>query len=149
MLIISLVKVWTHVSELCFNILTKNFFVASMSKWSLVEWEGELIIGQTTSITVIVTGPVSWFGLGYATHIVYLGQKEPVGTYLSPGLQLVKFRVFVLQTTCHTKVKKPTIYLLLENNWAHTFPKSISAMWNANSIAPDLNSSTWVHFPWQ
>ena len=33
-----------------------------------------------------------------------------------------------------------------ENNWIHTFPKGISAMWNAISLVLDLNSCCRVHF---
>ena len=33
-----------------------------------------------------------------------------------------------------------------ENNWIHTFPKGISAMWNAINLVPDLNSYRRVHF---
>ena len=33
-----------------------------------------------------------------------------------------------------------------ENNWIHTFPKGISAMWNAISLVQDLNSCRRVHF---
>ena len=33
-----------------------------------------------------------------------------------------------------------------ENNWIHTFPKGISAMWNAISLIQDLNSCHCVHF---
>ena len=33
-----------------------------------------------------------------------------------------------------------------ENNWIHTFPKGISAMWNAISLVQDLNSCHRVHF---
>ena len=33
-----------------------------------------------------------------------------------------------------------------ENNWIHTFPKDISAMWNAINLVQDLNSSRRVHF---
>ena len=33
-----------------------------------------------------------------------------------------------------------------ENNWIHTFPKGISAMWNAISLVQDLNSYRHVHF---
>ena len=32
------------------------------------------------------------------------------------------------------------------NNWIHTFPKGISAMWNAISLVQDLNSCRRVHF---
>ena len=35
-----------------------------------------------------------------------------------------------------------------ENNWIHTFPKGISAMWNAISVVQDLNSCCRVHFLW-
>ena len=33
-----------------------------------------------------------------------------------------------------------------ENNWIHTFPKGINAMWNAISLVQDLNSYRRVHF---
>ena len=33
-----------------------------------------------------------------------------------------------------------------EINWIHTFPKSISAMWNAIILVQDVNSSRRVHF---
>ena len=33
-----------------------------------------------------------------------------------------------------------------ENNWIHTFPKGISAMWNVISLVQDLNSCHRVHF---
>ena len=32
-----------------------------------------------------------------------------------------------------------------ENDWIHTFPKGISAMWNAISLVQDLNSCRCVH----
>ena len=32
------------------------------------------------------------------------------------------------------------------NNWIHTFPKDISAMWNAISLVQDLNSYRRVYF---
>ena len=32
------------------------------------------------------------------------------------------------------------------NNWIHTFPKGISAMWNAISLVDDLNSCRRIHF---
>ena len=33
-----------------------------------------------------------------------------------------------------------------ENSWIHTFPKSISAMWNANSLVLGSNSGRRVNF---
>ena len=33
-----------------------------------------------------------------------------------------------------------------ENNWIHTFPKGIRAMWNAISLVQDLNSCRRVYF---
>ena len=35
-----------------------------------------------------------------------------------------------------------------ENIWIRTFPKSISTMWNVNSLIGDLNSGHQVHFLW-
>ena len=40
-------------------------------------------------------------------------------------------------------------YIWREDNWIHTFPKSISAMWNANSLIQGLNLGHCVHFLWQ
>ena len=45
----------------------------------------------------------------------------------------------------NTKFKEPGRALLFihnsgENDWIHTFPKGISAMWNANSRNHDLNT---------
>ena len=37
-------------------------------------------------------------------------------------------------------------YSWRENNWIHTFPKCISAMWKASILVQDLNSGRWVHF---
>ena len=54
-------------------------------------------------------------------------------------------------TSCFTKAEEPSLLLLFtrswrENNWIHTFPKGISAMWNAISLVEDLNSCRRVHF---
>ena len=37
----------------------------------------------------------------------------------------------------------------MENNWIPTFPKGISAMWNAISLVQDLNLCHRVHFQWR
>ena len=37
-------------------------------------------------------------------------------------------------------------YTWRENSWIHTFPKGISAMWNATSLVEDLNSCRRIHF---
>ena len=39
-----------------------------------------------------------------------------------------------------------SIFPRRKNNWIHTFPKDISALWNANSLIRDLNSSRHVIF---
>ena len=54
-------------------------------------------------------------------------------------------------TSCFSKAEELQSALLFthswrENNWIHTFPKSISAMWNAISLVQDLNSCRRVHF---
>ena len=51
-------------------------------------------------------------------------------------------------TGCYTKDKKKLSSLLFqrENNWIHTFPKSIRAMWNAIDLVQDLNSCHRVRF---
>ena len=55
------------------------------------------------------------------------------------------------QTSCLTKAEEHSLSYYLphswrENNWIHTFPKGISAMWNAISLVQDLNSCRRVHF---
>ena len=51
-------------------------------------------------------------------------------------------------TGCLTKTKEPSppYYLSIsgENNWIHTFPKGLRAIWN--SLVEDLNSCRCVHF---
>ena len=52
------------------------------------------------------------------------------------------------------EVKKPSLpyYLTIVvggNIWIPIFPKSISAMGNANILIQDLNLGHWIHFLWQ
>ena len=54
-------------------------------------------------------------------------------------------------TSCLFKAEEPTLpyyftHSLRENNWIQTFPKGISAMWNATILVQDLNSCRRVHF---
>ena len=47
------------------------------------------------------------------------------------------------KTSCLTKAEEPSLpyyftHSWRENNWIHTFPKGISAMWNAISLVQDL-----------
>ena len=55
------------------------------------------------------------------------------------------------KTSCLTKAEENQSVLLFthswrENNWIHTFPKGISAMWNAIILVQDLNSCRHIHF---
>ena len=55
------------------------------------------------------------------------------------------------KTSCLTKAEEPSLSYYFthswrENNWIHTFPKCISAMWNATSLIQHLNSCRHVHF---
>ena len=54
------------------------------------------------------------------------------------------------ETSCLTKAEELSLSYYLpiwrENNWIHTFPKAIRAMWNAISLVQDLNSSRRIHF---
>ena len=57
-----------------------------------------------------------------------------------------EFRVFLLLDSLPHQGWRTKSALLFthswkENNWIHTFPKGISAMWNAISLVRDLNSS--------
>ena len=54
-------------------------------------------------------------------------------------------------TSCLTKAWRNQSVLLFthswrETNWIHTFPKGISAMWNAINPVQDLNSCRRAHF---
>ena len=55
-----------------------------------------------------------------------------------------ELKVFLLLTSCLTKAEEPNLPYYLpswrENNWIHTFPKGISAMWNAISPGFELVS---------
>ena len=71
-----------------------------------------------------------------------LGQDMTQGQFLAE-FNRFEFRAFFLLDLLH--------YLLFthswrENNWIHTFPKGISAMWNAITLVQDLNSYRRVHF---
>ena len=55
------------------------------------------------------------------------------------------------ETSCLTKAEEPSLSYYFthswrENNRIHTFPKGISAMWNAISLVQDLNSCRHVCF---
>ena len=52
------------------------------------------------------------------------------------------------ETDCHAEVKEPNFPTISwrENKQVHTFPKCISAMWNANSLVQELNSDFCIHF---
>ena len=54
-------------------------------------------------------------------------------------------------TSCLIKAEEPSLpyyftHSWRENNWIHTFPKGISAMWNAIGLVQVLNSCHRVHF---
>ena len=58
---------------------------------------------------------------------------------------------FFSYTSCHTKVKEPSLpYYFTDSwkkkNWIHTFPKDTSAIWNANSLMQDLNLGHCIYF---
>ena len=78
-----------------------------------------------------------------------LGQDMTQGQFLS-GVQPVWIQSFPSsRLVASPRLKNlvcPTIYPWRENNWIHTFPKGISAMWNAISLVQDLNSCRHVHF---
>ena len=62
-----------------------------------------------------------------------------------------EFRVFLLLDLLpHQGWRTQSVLLIThnwrENNWIHTFPKGISAIWNAISLVEDLNSCRRVHF---
>ena len=44
------------------------------------------------------------------------------------------------------KLQRTQSLARLMNNWIHTFPMGISAMWNAISLGQDMNSCRRVHF---
>ena len=62
-----------------------------------------------------------------------------------------EFRVFLLLDKLPQQGWRTQSVLLFThswrgNNWIHTFPKGISAMWNAISLVQDLNTGRRVHF---
>ena len=66
-------------------------------------------------------------------------------------IQQFEFRVFLLLDQLPHQGWRTQSALLFthswrENNWIHTFPKGISAMWNAISLVQYLNLCRCVHF---
>ena len=80
-----------------------------------------------------------------------LGQDVTQGQFLSGVYQIWIQKFSFSQTSCLTKAEETSqsyyfFHSCRENNWIHTFPKGISAMWNAISLVQDLNSCRRVHF---
>ena len=78
-----------------------------------------------------------------------LGQDMTQGQFFS-GVQQVWIQSFPSPRLVASPWLKNQSVLLFthswrENNWIHTFPKGISAMWNAISVVLDLNSCRRVH----
>ena len=79
-----------------------------------------------------------------------LGQDMTQGQFLAE-FNRFEFRVFLLLDLLpHQGWRTQSVLLFthswMENNWIHTFPKGISAMWNAISLVQNLNSCRRVHF---
>ena len=71
----------------------------------------------------------------------------PLGQDMTQGQFFNRFEfrvVLLLDKLPHQGWRTQSVLLFThswrENNWIHTFPKGISAMWNAISLAQDLNS---------
>ena len=101
---------------------------------------------------VIYTGafliwPLGRVGGQYVTPTPPLGQDMTQGQFLS-GVWIQSFPSPILVAS--PRLNNQSVQLLThswrENNWIHTFPKGIGAMWNAISIDQDLNSCRRVHF---
>ena len=79
-----------------------------------------------------------------------LGQNMTQGQFLT-GVYQVWIQTFPSPRLVASPRMKNTVCPTLthsgrENNWIHTFPKGISAMWNAISLVQCLNSCNRVHF---
>ena len=78
-----------------------------------------------------------------------LRQDMTQGQFLS-GVYRFEFSFPSPRLVASPKLKSQSALLFThswrENNWIHTFPKGISAMWNAISLVQDLNSCRRVHF---
>ena len=80
-----------------------------------------------------------------------LGQDMTQGQFFKRSLTGLNSEFSFSYTSCLTKAEEPSLpfyfnHIWRENNWIHTFPKGISAMWNAISLVQDLNSCRRVHF---
>ena len=78
---------------------------------------------------------------------IHIYPTPPLGQDMTQG----QFFIQVLNSEfSFSKTEEPSLpyYLPIvrENNWIHTFPKGISAMWNAISLDQDLNSCRRVPF---
>ena len=79
-----------------------------------------------------------------------LGQVMTQGQFLS-GVKQVWIQSFLSpRLVASPRLENQSSLLFThswkENNWINTFPKGISAMWNAISLVQDLNSYRCIHF---
>ena len=118
-------------SILIFNFKILNFsFLSCCTKWSFP---------KKLQLYSIFTNPSTQ--AGYDTRSILKQSITGLSSEFSFSL-----------TSCLTKAEElslPNYFPWRENNWIHTFPKGISAMWNAISLIQDLNSCHRVHFQWQ
>ena len=91
------------------------------------------------------------FNLIIFTNLSLLGQDMTQSQFFKRSLTGFDFRVFLLLDKLPHQGWRTQSALLFthswrENIWIHTFPKDISAMWNAISLVQDLNSHRRIHF---
>ena len=89
--------------------------------------------------------------LDYGRQLTYKWERCDTRTIFLAELNWFGFRVFLLTYLLpnqgwRTHSSLLFAYSWMENKRIHTFPKTISAKWNAIKLDPDLNSGRHVYF---
>ena len=136
-------------NSICCIIFSKIYFLSiSLGDWPINDWGMPCVdvkfkysLYSFIGLSIIFTNPSAW--AGYDTRSIFKWSLTGLNSEFSFS-----------ETSRLTKAEEPSLpyyftHSWRENNWIHTFPKGISAMWNAISLIQDLNSSRHVHFLWR
>ena len=102
--------------------------------FSLQKYSWHIFQNRITPLLTIFTNPS-------------MGQDMTQGQFLS-GVSMQSFLSPQLVASPRTQSALIFTHSWRENNWIHTVPKCISAMWNAIRLVQGLNSCRHVHFLW-
>ena len=119
-----------NVQLLCGMSMAREASVCLLTFWweSITYWVISFLKYLPFAYFIIFTNPSA--RAGYDTRSIFKGSLIGLNSEFSFS-----------KTSCLTKAEGSS----RENKWIHTFPKGISAMWNAIILVQDLNSCCCVH----